>query len=111
MGLISRVSSRTYRFLNAPVKMTKGTTSFGKRHNKTHTLCRTTGRSNYHIQKKRSANSTGPPRLSDDVPQAPADLDTSRKSRPDLPTVSDTQNLNKLMNTEMFMICSKIKIV
>ena len=35
--------------------MTKGTTSFGKRHNKTHTLCRTTGRSNYHIQKKRSA--------------------------------------------------------
>merc|ERR1712179_772342 len=36
-------------------KMTKGTTSFGKRHNKTHTLCRTTGRSNYHIQKKRSA--------------------------------------------------------
>merc|ERR1711931_6886 len=55
MGLISRVSSRTYRFLNAPVKMTKGTTSFGKRHNKTHTLCRTTGRSNYHIQKKRSA--------------------------------------------------------
>merc|ERR1712045_290905 len=36
-------------------RMTKGTTSFGKRHNKTHTLCRTTGRSNYHIQKKRSA--------------------------------------------------------
>merc|ERR1739838_807079 len=36
-------------------KMTKGTTSFGKRHNKTHTLCRTTGKSNYHIQKKRSA--------------------------------------------------------
>merc|ERR1712110_26630 len=52
-GLISRVSSRTYRFLTE--KMTKGTTSFGKRHNKAHTLCRTTGRSNYHIQKKRSA--------------------------------------------------------
>ena len=35
--------------------MTKGTQSFGKRHNKTHTLCRRTGRSNYHIQKKTSA--------------------------------------------------------
>merc|ERR1711920_63380 len=60
MGLISRVSSRTYRFcpqenLSKKSKMTKGTTSFGKRHNKTHTLCRTTGRSNYHIQKKKSA--------------------------------------------------------
>jgi len=35
--------------------MTKGTQSFGKRHNMTHTLCRRTGRSNYHIQKKTSA--------------------------------------------------------
>uniref|UniRef100_H2Z9U1 Large ribosomal subunit protein eL37 n=1 Tax=Ciona savignyi TaxID=51511 RepID=H2Z9U1_CIOSA len=35
--------------------MTKGTSSFGKRHNKTHTLCRRTGRSNFHIQKKKSA--------------------------------------------------------
>ncbi|RNA38548.1 putative 60S ribosomal L37-A [Brachionus plicatilis] len=33
--------------------MTKGTQSFGKRHNKTHTLCRRCGRSSYHIQKKR----------------------------------------------------------
>ena len=32
--------------------MTKGTTSYGKRHNKTHTLCRRCGRSSYHIQKK-----------------------------------------------------------
>nr|CCQ18623.1 60S ribosomal protein L37 [Sycon ciliatum] len=32
--------------------MTKGTSSFGKRHNKTHTLCRRCGRSSYHIQKK-----------------------------------------------------------
>nr|ABX44841.1 putative 60S ribosomal protein RPL37 [Flustra foliacea] len=31
--------------------MTKGTTSFGKRKNKTHTLCRRCGRSSYHIQK------------------------------------------------------------
>jgi large subunit ribosomal protein L37e len=31
--------------------MTKGTQSFGKRHNKTHTLCRRCGRSSYHIQK------------------------------------------------------------
>ena len=31
--------------------MTKGTTSFGKRHNKTHTVCRRCGRTSFHIQK------------------------------------------------------------
>ena len=31
---------------------TKGTSSFGKRHNKTHTLCRRCGGRCYHIQKK-----------------------------------------------------------
>lgn len=31
---------------------TKGTSSFGKRHNKTHTLCVRCNRSAYHIQKK-----------------------------------------------------------
>ncbi len=31
--------------------MTKGTTSMGKRHNKTHTICRRCGSSSYHIQK------------------------------------------------------------
>ncbi|MCP9261489.1 putative 60S ribosomal protein L37-A [Dirofilaria immitis] len=36
--------------------MTKGTSSFGKRHNKTHTLCRRCGRSSYHIQKHRCAS-------------------------------------------------------
>merc|ERR1712170_263476 len=35
--------------------MTKGTSSFGKRHNKTHTLCRRCGKSSYHIQKKTCA--------------------------------------------------------
>merc|ERR1712029_1140093 len=30
----------------------KGTMSFGKRHNKSHTLCVRCGRSSYHIQKK-----------------------------------------------------------
>lgn len=35
---------------------TKGTSSFGKRHNKTHTLCVRCGRSAYHIQKKRCAS-------------------------------------------------------
>ncbi|RWS21592.1 60S ribosomal protein L37-like protein [Leptotrombidium deliense] len=34
------------------IKKTKGTSSFGKRRNKTHTLCRRCGRSSYHIQKK-----------------------------------------------------------
>merc|ERR1711924_535295 len=35
--------------------MTKGTTSFGKRHNKSHTLCRRCGRSSFHVQKKTCA--------------------------------------------------------
>lgn len=36
--------------------MTKGTTSFGKRHSKTHTLCRRCGKSSYHIQKSTCAS-------------------------------------------------------
>mmetsp|Transcript_122 Transcript_122/g.608 ORF Transcript_122/g.608 Transcript_122/m.608 type:complete len:86 (-) Transcript_122:1199-1456(-) len=32
-------------------KIGKGTGSFGKRHNKSHTLCRRCGRRSYHIQK------------------------------------------------------------
>eukprot|EP01115_Flamella_aegyptia_P009147 TRINITY_DN387_c0_g2_i1.p1 TRINITY_DN387_c0_g2~~TRINITY_DN387_c0_g2_i1.p1 ORF type:complete len:90 (-),score=15.69 TRINITY_DN387_c0_g2_i1:104-373(-) len=36
--------------------MTKGTSSFGKRHNKTHTLCRRCGKRSYHIQKQRCAS-------------------------------------------------------
>jgi len=35
---------------------TKGTSSFGKRHNKTHTHCRRCGRRSYHIQKKTCAS-------------------------------------------------------
>merc|ERR1712149_138190 len=42
------------------VNMTKGTSSFGKRHNKTHTLCRRCGESSYHIQKKRCAQCAYP---------------------------------------------------
>ena len=38
------------------LKMTKGTSSFGKRHNKTHTLCRRCGRVSFHIQKKTCAS-------------------------------------------------------
>eukprot|EP00621_Florenciella_sp_RCC1693_P014586 CAMPEP_0182529244 /NCGR_PEP_ID=MMETSP1323-20130603/5037_1 /TAXON_ID=236787 /ORGANISM="Florenciella parvula, Strain RCC1693" /LENGTH=95 /DNA_ID=CAMNT_0024738435 /DNA_START=43 /DNA_END=330 /DNA_ORIENTATION=+ len=32
--------------------MTKGTSSFGKRHSKTHTTCRRCGKVSYHLQKK-----------------------------------------------------------
>lgn len=32
--------------------MTKGTTSFGKRHSKSHVTCRRCGRRSFHIQKK-----------------------------------------------------------
>ncbi|XP_067678884.1 large ribosomal subunit protein eL37-like [Haliotis asinina] len=40
--------------------MTKGTSSFGKRHNKTHTHCRRCGRRGYHIQKKACASCAYP---------------------------------------------------
>mmetsp|Transcript_3941 Transcript_3941/g.9208 ORF Transcript_3941/g.9208 Transcript_3941/m.9208 type:complete len:91 (+) Transcript_3941:45-317(+) len=33
--------------------MTKGTTSFGKRHSKTHVVCRRCGKRSFHIQKKK----------------------------------------------------------
>ncbi|KAF4517495.1 hypothetical protein B566_EDAN004534 [Ephemera danica] len=42
--------------------MTKGTSSFGKRRNKTHTLCRRCGRSAYHIQKSKCAQCGYPSR-------------------------------------------------
>ncbi|KFB38270.1 AGAP000952-PA-like protein [Anopheles sinensis] len=38
-------------FCSIVVARTKGTSSFGKRCNKSHTLCRRCGRSSYHIQK------------------------------------------------------------
>merc|ERR1739845_186387 len=44
-----------FRF-RASKKMTKGTRSFGKRRNKTHTLCRRCGRVSFHIQKKTCAS-------------------------------------------------------
>eukprot|EP00300_Choanocystis_sp_HF-7_P033488 c4583_g1_i1.p2 GENE.c4583_g1_i1~~c4583_g1_i1.p2 ORF type:complete len:103 (-),score=12.43 c4583_g1_i1:56-334(-) len=44
--------------------MTKGTQSFGKKHNKTHTLCRRCGKSSYNIQKSSCASCGYPsPRL------------------------------------------------
>ncbi|XP_033125650.1 probable 60S ribosomal protein L37-A, partial [Anneissia japonica] len=38
------------------ILQTKGTSSFGKRHNKSHTFCRRCGRRSYHIQKKTCAS-------------------------------------------------------
>jgi len=40
--------------------MTKGTTSFGKRHNKSHTTCRRCGKVSFHIQKKRCSSCAYP---------------------------------------------------
>ncbi|ELT96777.1 hypothetical protein CAPTEDRAFT_158783 [Capitella teleta] len=40
--------------------MTKGTSSFGKRHNKTHTLCRRCGGRCFHIQKKKCSRCAYP---------------------------------------------------
>merc|ERR1711931_350607 len=42
------------------LKMTKGTSSFGKRHNKTHTLCRRCGGRCFHIQKKKCSRCAYP---------------------------------------------------
>merc|ERR1712042_257356 len=44
-----------FRFDFCQGKMTKGTSSFGKKHNKTHTICRRCGRVSYRIQKKTCA--------------------------------------------------------
>merc|ERR1712029_29069 len=54
MGWYQRRVHGAFRFESSR-KMTKGTSSFGKRHNKTHTLCRRCGRASYHIQKKTCA--------------------------------------------------------
>jgi large subunit ribosomal protein L37e len=37
----------------------KGTASFGKRHNKSHTLCRRCGRRSWHVQKARCSSCAG----------------------------------------------------
>ncbi|KAL3744990.1 hypothetical protein ACJRO7_014145 [Eucalyptus globulus] len=42
--------------------MTKGTASFGKRRNKTHTLCVRCGRRSFHLQKSRCASCGFPAR-------------------------------------------------
>lgn len=42
------------------VFQTKGTSSFGKRRNKTHTLCCRCGRSSYHIEKSKCAQCVYP---------------------------------------------------
>mmetsp|Transcript_22449 Transcript_22449/g.44088 ORF Transcript_22449/g.44088 Transcript_22449/m.44088 type:complete len:89 (-) Transcript_22449:575-841(-) len=36
--------------------MTKGTQAFGKKHNKSHVLCRRCGKSSYHVQKGQCAS-------------------------------------------------------
>ncbi|GBG27426.1 60S ribosomal protein L37 [Hondaea fermentalgiana] len=36
--------------------MTKGTQAFGKKHNKSHVLCRRCGKSSYHVQKATCAS-------------------------------------------------------
>eukprot|EP00986_Skeletonema_menzelii_P004159 scaffold1394_cov150-Skeletonema_menzelii.AAC.2 len=46
------VSVRRMDRLSLDKPSTKGTTSFGKRHNKSHTACRRCGKVSYHIQKK-----------------------------------------------------------
>merc|ERR1712108_43998 len=45
-----------FRFDFCQGKMTKGTSSFGKKHNKTHTICRRCGRVSFHIQNKTCAS-------------------------------------------------------
>uniref|UniRef100_A0A0R3Q6X3 Ribosomal protein L37 n=1 Tax=Brugia timori TaxID=42155 RepID=A0A0R3Q6X3_9BILA len=58
-GIAGRSVDRFFGCLvvsSSTLVMTKGTSSFGKRHNKTHTLCRRCGRSSYHIQKHRCAS-------------------------------------------------------
>merc|ERR1712156_1401376 len=55
MGQQSIKNTHSWPCTTTTAKMTKGTMSFGKRHNKSHTLCVRCGRSSYHIQKKTCA--------------------------------------------------------
>ncbi|RAQ51978.1 hypothetical protein AFGD_006576 [Aspergillus flavus] len=59
----SRYPIRTAASASTPTRLcrltpitAKGTSSFGKRHNKTHTLCRRCGRRSFHVQKSTCAN-------------------------------------------------------
>lgn len=45
-------SNSFFHYAISLIQQTKGTTSFGKRHNKSHTACRRCGKVSYHIQKK-----------------------------------------------------------
>uniref|UniRef100_A0A5F9CLW0 Ribosomal protein L37 n=1 Tax=Oryctolagus cuniculus TaxID=9986 RepID=A0A5F9CLW0_RABIT len=47
--------------------MTKGTSSFGKRRNKTHTLCRRCGSKAYHLQKSTCGKCGYPAKRMDSV--------------------------------------------
>ena len=49
--LLSRFSGCSFQLIYWWWLQTKGTTSFGKRHNKSHTACRRCGKTSYHIQK------------------------------------------------------------
>lgn len=57
---VLEVTNRFHIPLNDDLKLffwqTKGTSSFGKRHNKSHTFCRRCGRRSYHIQKSRCSS-------------------------------------------------------
>ncbi|KAF5850840.1 hypothetical protein GGP41_010457 [Bipolaris sorokiniana] len=48
--------ARSTSSLETDYDIAKGTSSFGKRHNKTHTLCRRCGRRSLHIQKHTCAS-------------------------------------------------------
>ncbi|KAG0316575.1 60S ribosomal protein L37A [Dissophora globulifera] len=48
-------SPRTPLYFLFAIRQTKGTSSFGKRHTKSHTLCRRCGRRSFHNQKKTCA--------------------------------------------------------
>ncbi|CDM31896.1 Ribosomal protein L37e [Penicillium roqueforti FM164] len=57
LGQVSRRLATTTRQPAPSTELpAKGTSSFGKRHNKTHTLCRRCGKRSFHIQKSTCAN-------------------------------------------------------
>uniref|UniRef100_A0A1I8F933 alpha-1,2-Mannosidase n=1 Tax=Macrostomum lignano TaxID=282301 RepID=A0A1I8F933_9PLAT len=100
-GLVARatISTRTGAQTSAAAEhcsvapaMTKGTTSFGKRHNKSHTQCRRCGRKSYTCRRRPappaptrppgSGTSTGPRRRSAGAPPAPGGCATSSCAAP-----------------------------
>merc|ERR1712146_619071 len=87
--------------------MTKGTSSFGKRHNKTHTLCVRCGSRSFHIQKSRCA-ACGFPAARRELTTGLTKLSVERLLEPDVCVILNTsQDVPKMVSVKEPSLLSK----